>query len=245
MSGSGAKLDEILAEYRAQVLRWNPQINLVSRQDTSARVDSLIEQCREGWDQLLASGTRNLVEATRLWYCDLGSGAGLPGFVWHHQMAAAGLPVETLLVEPREKRAWFLERLARSSAPDVLRVAAHRWGEIPAAVGAALGPSRPPSHLLISLKALRLPDSRILEGLAPFLQAAEKLPEGVSLLIVRFTPPGQQWNARVAAELDIPPEGRTRRVSSLIFQSEGGRVLPPATLRGAGLVLSSYSVEPS
>jgi hypothetical protein len=247
MRGSGKNIDGILDDYRKQVLRWNDQINLVSRQDTAGRLEGLIHQCRDGWDHLATDGVSNLTGASRLWYFDLGSGAGLPGFVWHVQMAAAGLSVRTLLVEPREKRAWFLERMAHLVGPESLHVLTSRWGEIGKGDLADTIPEPPPSHVLISLKALHLPDSAVLEGLTPFLGAAGSpatpAETEIALLIARFYPPDQEWSEELAGELDIPPAGQLRSTSSGLFKSEGGRVLSPATLPGAGLVLSGYRIQ--
>ena len=247
MSKSGQHIEEILDDYRKQILRWNDQINLISRQDTADRLEGLIRQCRDGWDRLAASGVCGLMEASRIWYFDLGSGAGLPGFVWHIQMAAAGLPARTLLVEPREKRAWFLERVAHLVDTAPLHVSANRWGDIGKDCFSGVISEPLPSHIVISLKALRLPDSAVLEGLVPFLELAEshaidRGPE-TSLLIARFCPPDQEWSEDLADGLEIPPAGRLRNAPSRLFRSEGGRVLQPTTLPGASLVLSEYRIQ--
>ncbi len=247
MSRGSQHIDGILDQYRKQVLRWNDQINLISRQDTADRLEGLIHQCRDGWDRLVASGVSGLVGASRLWYFDLGSGAGLPGLVWHIQMTAAGLPVRAWLVEPREKRAWFLERVARlvDSAP--LHVLANRWGEIEKGALSDIISEPPPSHIVISLKALRLPDSAVLEGLAPFLESAENHPIrgdlATALLIARFYPPDQEWSEDLADELDIPPSGHLRSAPPYLFKSKGGSVLRPITTQGASLVLSEYRIQ--
>ncbi len=246
MSGDGMNIDKTLDEYRKQVLRWNDQINLVSRKDTANRLDGLIQQCRNAWDRLVATGVSDLAGAARIWYFDLGSGAGLPGIVWHVQMAAADLPVRTLLVEPREKRAWFLERVAGQVGGESPQVAANRWGDAGIDDLNAEFPEPPPSHILISLKALHLPDSAVLEGVGPYLGAMESLnsasKDEISLLIARFYPPDQTWSEELADELDILPRGRDRAAATHQFQSEGGSVLQPATLPGASLVLSRYKI---
>ena len=247
MSGDPKKIDRILGEYRKQVLRWNDQINLVSRKDTVNRLDGLIRQCRNCWDRLVDPGISDLGKAARIWYFDLGSGAGLPGIVWHVQMTAADLSVRTLLVEPREKRAWFLERVAHQAGGEPPLVAANRWGSAGTTDRAEEFPEGPPSHVLISLKALYLTDSDVLEGLAPYLEGPEDpnpVPGGqISLIIARFYPPDQIWSEELAGELDIPPKDQDRTAATHHFISEGGRVLPPATLPGASLVLSRYKIQ--
>ena len=247
MSGGPKKIGRILGEYRKEVLRWNNQINLVSRKGTANRLDRLIQQCRDGWDRLTATGIFDLAEVTRIWYFDLGSGAGLPGMVWHVQMAAVDLSVRTLLVEPREKRAWFLERVAHLAGGESPHVTASRWGDAGIDGLDDEFPESHPSHVLISLKALHLPDSAVLDGLTPFLEAAEgtTTPPGgkITLLIARFYPPDQIWSEDLAGELDILPKGQNRAASTYQFQSEGGSVLQPATLPGASLVLSRYKIQ--
>ncbi len=247
MSGIPKKIDRMLGEYRKDVLRWNNQINLVSRKGTANRLDGLIQQCRGGWDRLVDPDVSDLGEATRIWYFDLGSGAGLPGIVWHIQMAAADLSVRTLLVEPREKRAWFLERVAHLAGGESPWVAASRWGDAGIDGLDDEFPESHPSHILISLKALHLPDSAVLDGLTPFLEVAEGTntsPGGeISLLIARFYPPDQIWSEELAGELDILQKGQYRAASTHQFQSEGGSVLRPATLPGASLVLSRYKIQ--
>lgn len=247
MSGDQNKIDRILGDYRKQVLRWNDQINLVSRKDTRNRLDGLIQQCRSSWNRLVDAGIFDLAGSTRVWYFDLGSGAGLPGIVWHVQMAAADLPVRTLLVEPREKRAWFLERVAHQVGGQLPQVAANRWGDAGIEDLDEEFPESPPSHILISLKALHLSDSAVLEGLTPYLKALEGSTaapgDEISLLIARFYPPDQVWDEDLAGELEILPQGREHTAAAHRFQSEGGSVLQPATLPGASLVLSRYKIQ--
>jgi hypothetical protein len=240
MSEKPDRTERFLEEYRQLVLRWNSQINLISRQDTATRLDALINQCRSAWSLLVTHPSSGWPQAAGLWYFDLGSGNGLPGVVWHSRMAAAHWPVKTLLVEPRGKRAWFLERVARLAGPEPVAVATGRWGEIPADVP-ALDPG--PSHVLISLKALRLPDSAVLAGLVPFLKPG---PGGdISLKIARFHPPAQSWTPELAQQLDIPPAGGRRQVGSRLFVARGGEILAPATLREASLVVSTYLISAS
>jgi hypothetical protein len=247
MSPGSRHPEGILDDYRNLVLRWNRRINLITRRDTAGRLDKLIHQCRNGWDRLADSDTAGLAEASRLWYFDLGSGGGLPGVVWHVQMVAAKLPVRTILVEPREKRAWFLERVAHLVGPDSLHVWAHRWEDAPKEGLGDPHLAARPSHVLISLKALKLSDTTVLAGLAPILEAggtqeasAEDTP---TILIARFHPPDQKWSKGLADELGIPEAGHLHSTPSFLFQSRGGRVLAPATLPGASLVLSEYRVQ--
>ena len=234
-------LDKLLEEYRAQVLRWNRQINLVSRRESAGRLTGLIQQCRSAWDDLMAARPAGLESASGLWYFDLGSGAGLPGFVWHHQAIQSGLGIRTWLVEPREKRAWFLDRLNHLEGAVPATVVAGRWGDPESGI---LAGDAAPSHILVSLKALHLTDPEVLAGLAPVLA---QLPEEGSppVLIARFYPSEQVWSEELAGDLDIPPAGEERIHGRYRFLAKGGRILAPGLRGGAGLVLSEYLAESS
>jgi hypothetical protein len=241
MNFTSDNIERKLDRYREQVLHWNRGINLVSRRDPANRLEELIGQCRNTWETLANSNVANLDDASRLWYFDLGSGAGLPGIVWHVQMMAAGLPVRSLLVEPREKRAWFLKRVAREIGEQDLMVTPSRWNEVPEDSCRSLFPDPRPCHILVSLKALRLTDIMVLKGLAPFLTESES--RETTLLIVRFYPPDQKWTDKLAGELEIPAAGQQTPLSGHTFRGEGGRVLLPATLPAASLVLSEYRIR--
>ncbi len=47
----------------------------------------------------------------KLRYMDIGTGAGIPGFFWHFLYQDQGYEVETILLEPREKRVHFMEEV--------------------------------------------------------------------------------------------------------------------------------------
>ena len=107
---------ERLSVYCDELLKWNRKVNLVARAATRAEIlekhflDSLTLL------PLLQEGGR---EPPSL--LDVGSGAGFPGLVL--KIAWPGLPVT--LVEPRQKRAFFLSHLIRTlglEGVEVLRV---------------------------------------------------------------------------------------------------------------------------
>jgi hypothetical protein len=81
-----------------QWLRFGRAMNLSGARDLPA----LAEQVAEGLE-VVALATRLGCESGQRWI-DIGSGAGFPGLI-----VAACLPVEVVLVEPRERRASFLE----------------------------------------------------------------------------------------------------------------------------------------
>jgi hypothetical protein len=168
--------DERLGILRREIVRWNQQISLVSRTRPRKTVDSLVAQCRRAWT--LVGGhleERGWPEA-RCWI-DIGSGAGLPGLVWAAEDAAGGDESPFVLVEPRQKRAWFLNRAARAMGLLGVVVVESRWGqqEQPLVVGDA-------RCAVLSFKALRMGDREALDGLArvPGLGGLERV------AIVRF-----------------------------------------------------------
>lgn len=216
----------LLATYRAELLRWNRQINLLSRRDTAAAADRLIAQCADAFDLWWGADGAELVAGGRVRWFDLGSGGGLPAFVWLALLAGRGVAVEATLVEPRTKRAWFLERLARlPGAPD-FRVVAARWGE-----GAYPVVSADESPILFTIKALRLPESAVLGGLEAAVPASARAPGG-EIGIVRFQPAENVTAAELAAELEVPAAGEAFACGGLGFRSFGGRYLAPQGAEG-------------
>lgn len=187
---------------RAAILRWNRQFNLVSRDGTPERLDNLVRQCQRGavqiWDDLASDRRESFT------YIDLGSGGGLPALVWLPWFRAWGHRGRAWLVEPREKRAWFLERTARAQDLEGVTVVAHRWGE------GDLGPNpeaserpTPAGDILISLKALRLTDATILAGLDAVLARWATSPEGpTTATIVRFL--GREGATGAVVARDVP-----------------------------------------
>jgi 16S rRNA (guanine527-N7)-methyltransferase len=81
-----------------QWLRFGRAMNLSGAKDLTA----LAEQVAEGLEVVALA--RQLGCASGQRWIDIGSGAGFPGLI-----VAACLPVEVVLVEPRERRAAFLE----------------------------------------------------------------------------------------------------------------------------------------
>ena len=151
----GSQLDTLAQE----ILQWNRQINLVTRVDTTRQLDSLLQHCCQAWNMVQAELEEDphFAPAT---YLDLGSGAGLPGLVWSLARQALGHRGQDVLVEPRTKRAWFLRRTARRLGLERVLVSEGRWGEevLP---GVCLSPEK----VFVSLKALKLEDREVLQGL--------------------------------------------------------------------------------
>lgn len=233
MVESAERFASTLAAYRAEVLRWNRRINLVSRQQTAGRLDALLDQCDRAFAAL--AGAHPELGRGSILYCDLGAGAGLPGFVWHHRLSQKHAGTETWLVEPREKRAWFLERVARLGAPPAYGVLCGRWGEVAAAAAGSQ------ETALVSLKALRLGDPEVLAGLVALRQGSGSLPGRA--VIARFHPPDEAWSPRLAAALGWAGEGG----ESGPWRGESAGILPVSGPRGvdAALVVCTYTRQAS
>ena len=202
--GNKYSIDSVLDLYRSKVLRWNKQINLIGRSDPEATLDNLITHCRAALDALIVQRQEFFNTPQTFLYCDIGSGAGLPGVVWHTMLTDAGHRPRSFLIERRNKRAWFLERVTGQLGLIDLAVIAKRWGD-------AHLPSRhaseawPPEDILLSIKALRISDAEVLGGLERSFSAAasaEWQRRGVRrVTVARFLPSGTRDDPTTLAEL--------------------------------------------
>jgi 16S rRNA (guanine527-N7)-methyltransferase len=95
---------DLLSTYLGEIVNWNNRVGLVSRRSTKTVLERLVSQSVGLWD-LVASQC----DATPSSYVDVGTGAGFPGVIW--KMLAPG--TSGLLVERREKKATFLDRVTR------------------------------------------------------------------------------------------------------------------------------------
>ncbi len=210
MTERTGRIESALARYREEVLRWNASFNLVSRIDAESRLESLIAECVAAfrtWTEDVRPAVRDMLPAcpSDLHFVDLGSGAGLPGLVWHLLAEDAGFgfgDAGSLLVEPREKRAWFLEQTAARMELKSLRVGMDQWGlrsglkgeDLPEAVTG-----------LITLKALRLTDAEIIAGWKRYRGDAC----ADNLVICRFYGPDGNLDGALCERLGLPL-GRTQ-----------------------------------
>jgi len=93
-----------LSTYLDEIVNWNNRVALVSRRSTKSVVERLVGQSVGLWE--LVSAHSDVPPSS---YVDVGTGAGFPGIIW--KMLA---PDSTgLLVERREKKATFLDRVVR------------------------------------------------------------------------------------------------------------------------------------
>ncbi len=181
-----------LEHHGAEVLRWNAQFSLISRVAPEQRLLALQQECdaafralHDAWVGFRSGSSGAAIPAgvaIPLRYIDLGSGGGFPGLIWQAWLQDVGLPgmapVGTLLVEPRDKRAWLLEQVARAAGWPVEVRRAH-WGRRQPPPPRPL----PPAHDLITLKALRLTDDEVLSG-----WRRERPGGGSPVTICRFCP---------------------------------------------------------
>lgn len=266
-AGSGDSLDDadfsrFLERYSQEVLRWNSQFSLISRVEPERRLCSLVEQCLSALRALPAAlgdldaeaaaallpegpGASSPNSVRRLCMVDIGSGAGLPGLVWHRLLweraGVLGPPPASWLIEPRGQRAWFLERCIDLLGLPGIRVLAAPWGEARlgpevASIGSREGSawpgawnSSPPKTVwLLALMALRLSDRDIVRGWKAFVGGRDPLP-GERLVVLRLR--GGPPRSEAPDELALPdrafwrwvPCGPSSRPSSLIVSLHGGR----------------------
>ena len=96
---------EKLIGFTELIIKWNKVHDLVSQKDFSEVFDHQIIDCLAAF---LVSSSLNALPDTN--YVDIGSGAGLPGIVWH---LCLNENINTQLCEPREKRAHFLKEVRK------------------------------------------------------------------------------------------------------------------------------------
>lgn len=227
-------LTPYLQAYQSELLRWNQRINLVSRQNTAQVLQTLFRQCVGGVEALSAALAGAGWTAPAL-YFDLGSGGGLPGVIWHRYFCARNPEVRTWLVEPREKRAWFLERLAGLAGTPPWNVANGRWEDSPPLGSVAA--ADPPPVVVVSLKALHLTDPQVLAGLAA------ALPElgSCRLAIARYYPADQALDDQLRRHLLIPRPGEPAAAGPAALAAATAQILTWGSTPDASLVLSRYS----
>ena len=205
---------------REEVLRWNRQFSLISRVDPEARVEALLDESQaalpaflSGFARFDPSGRDFLAgaEAVDLRYVDIGSGGGFPGLPWFGMLqalvsgAGAGRALSGALVEPRRKRAWFLERCRDRLGLKGLEVVECRWGQRRIADSVAFSASDAPRRIwILTMQALRLDDDDILAGWRR-MTGRDCLLAGESLVICRFHAESEPLDESLRSRLHLPP----------------------------------------
>lgn len=191
----GAAVRQRLEILSREILIWNSRINLVTRQQTERKLATMLAHCLAAWELARqALGDHDWFATCP--YVDIGSGAGLPGLVWASAREHLGHTGPVHLIEPRRRRAWFLQRAAGAMALQGVRVANQRWAE------GLLSPPLPATiPALVSLKALKMDDRTILAGVAAPAYCVSPPPE---VAILRFLPAAvQKATGRAPTDTEI------------------------------------------
>jgi len=102
-----------LSTYMHEIVNWNNRIALVSRRSTKSVLERLVNQSVALWDligeSLEAQSSGAQGERSLTSFVDVGTGAGFPGIIW--KMMSPASPA--LLIERRERKATFLDRVVR------------------------------------------------------------------------------------------------------------------------------------
>jgi 16S rRNA (guanine527-N7)-methyltransferase len=146
----------LLAVYLNLLVKWNSRMNLVGPSTWLEILETLIQ---DSWHLADLLQTLDPQPAKTL---DLGAGAGLPGIPLRVFWDAG----EYLLVEPRQKRAIFMEQAVANMGLPRTRVSCRRMEALPHEwLGADLVVSRafmPWRKLLVAVRGLLGPDGRVL-----------------------------------------------------------------------------------
>ncbi len=118
LSDLSSRLDvHSLQIYLEELFCWNPTLGLISKREPERTAAKLVRLSVDLWD--FAAGACGLSSTSaRLRFVEIGSGGGFPGIVWKLVVPE----LEALLVERKERRAVFLERLVRRLALSNLEV---------------------------------------------------------------------------------------------------------------------------
>lgn len=247
----GAPRRQRLDRYRAELLRWNSQFNLIARTDPGPLLGHLVLGCRESLASLqvavsafdpgvahaLGGNAEPAGSPARIVHADIGSGAGLPGLVWHI-LGEWAIPARTTLYEPRGKRAWFLERCIRLLNLSDVDLQQRRWGESsPRGLGQGAAPTGG-TLWLISLQKLHLPEPRLLAGWREET-GLEDLPEGDKLLVVRPRRGDEALPADLAHKLQLRPQCQWRE-GDPIPREHAWRLVSDLAGEDMGLLISYY-----
>jgi 16S rRNA G527 N7-methylase RsmG len=222
-------LDDLLALYQSEVLRWNRQFSLMTRHEPEARLQAMVQECLAAaislpealmeWQPGLATllgaggavGRRQSIPPV-LVYCDIGAGAGLPGLVWHAwleralgpALANGRITLRTFLLEGRSKRAWFLGRMVGLLGLNGVEVCAQRWGKVASILpGLQDALVAGPVLWIVTLRALKMSDIEVLQGWLAGTGLGRLAPAD-ELLIGRFRGPSARLSPSLRKSLGWP-----------------------------------------
>jgi len=183
-----------ITAFENEVRRWNKQFSLISRQNSEPMLQQLICESLESYSTFIEwaeSSNINLNSFKLVNYFDIGSGAGFPGIIWQSLFERDfGSKICGRLIEPREKRAWFLERCSRMQGHSKLRVVNERWNKRYLSDSNLLAES----INIVSIKALFLTDAEILK----------ELPGLTPTIVCRFHNPQTPLDSHLIKKLELP-----------------------------------------
>lgn len=169
----------LLSVYLGLLVKWNARMNLVGPSTWTEILDTLIQDSWHLADLLHTLGTQPIQTL------DLGAGAGLPGI----PLRVFWQSGEYYLVEPRQKRAIFMEQAVAHMKLPLTKVICARMEALPPARRAAdLIVSRafmPWRKLLAEVKSCLAPQGRVL---VMSNESSTDTVEGYSLELVREYP---------------------------------------------------------
>ncbi|MCP4144544.1 MAG: hypothetical protein GY752_04575 [bacterium] len=190
--------------FENEVRRWNKQFSLISRQNSEVMLQQLICESLDSYAAFMnwvEINSLKLDSFKQINYYDIGSGAGFPGILWQSLFERDfGSIINGHLVEPREKRAWFLERCSRMQGHTKLRVVNDRWKKQPLMDTC----SQSKSINIISIKALFLTDADIVK----------EIPNQNPVLICRFHNPQTALDDCLRENLKLPDNAQMVNFSS-------------------------------
>ncbi|UCH83893.1 MAG: class I SAM-dependent methyltransferase [Candidatus Latescibacterota bacterium] len=123
--GVGSRFNtDRLGGYLDELLRWNPRLGLVSKQDTPRIAAGLIRRSVRLWDFVTSHSDLD-PSLRRCRVADIGTGGGFPGLVW----AMLQPKLDIVLIERKTRKTAFLERVVRKTGATGVKIAAMDLGE--------------------------------------------------------------------------------------------------------------------
>jgi len=110
---------DILRIHLTELLKWNPQLGLVSKRSTVDRVAHLVRQSIDFWE-FVATNAPYKRRGAPWRVADIGSGGGFPGLIWN----ALAPTMTMVLIERKERRVYFLDAVLHRLPAGNVRVVA-------------------------------------------------------------------------------------------------------------------------
>jgi 16S rRNA (guanine527-N7)-methyltransferase len=175
-----------LETFLASLLRWNPQLGLISKRDPTAVAARLVGQSVALWEFVASEGV--FAQAPKPWrVADVGTGGGFPGVVWKLLEPR----IELSLIERKDRKAHFLQQVVDSMGLTEVRVVPEDVRELCLQEGyresydlVAMMAVAPPGELGQPLEELLCPDG-FMANVRPSSQQLLEQRAGSSLVLVQ------------------------------------------------------------